>query len=70
MHSENQRRNLDSSYLALKLKEYDLRVLAVHVDGEWNSELAVNNIEAILEHCFDLYVQQIRINEKCSTSFS
>ena len=35
---------LDSSYLALLLKEYNLRVLAVHVDGGWNSELAVNNI--------------------------
>lgn len=51
---------LDSSYLALKLKEYDLRVLAVHVDGGWNSELAVNNIEAVLEHCnFDLYTHVV-----------
>ena len=42
---------LDSSYLALKLKEYNLRTLVVHVDGGWNSELAVNNIEVVINHC-------------------
>lgn len=47
---------LDSSYLALALKEYDLRILAVHVDAGWNSEIAVNNIRTIVNHCnFDLY---------------
>ena len=51
---------LDSSYLALLLKEYNLRVLAVHVDGGWNSELAVNNIKQVIEHCnFDLYTHVV-----------
>ncbi|MFA6127024.1 MAG: N-acetyl sugar amidotransferase [Bacteroidales bacterium] len=51
---------LDSSYLSLILKEYDLRVLAVHVDGGWNSELAVNNIQTIIEHCkFDLHTHVV-----------
>jgi len=39
---------LDSTYLALKAKEYGLRPLAVHFDNGWNSELAVNNIESII----------------------
>lgn len=36
---------VDSSYLAYLAKQYDLRVLAVHVDAGWNSEMAVKNIE-------------------------
>lgn len=38
---------VDSSYMAYKAKEYGLRPLVVHVDGGWNSELAVKNIENI-----------------------
>jgi len=41
---------VDSSYLAYVLKkEYNLRMLAVHVDAGWNSELAVSNIENIVK---------------------
>lgn len=39
---------VDSSYLACKVREWGLRPLAVHVDGGWNSELAVKNIEQIV----------------------
>lgn len=47
---------VDSSYLALKAKEWGLRPLVVHVDAGWNSELAVSNIEAIIRHCgYDLH---------------
>ena len=42
---------VDSSYLALKLYEADIRPLVVHVDGGWNSELAVQNIENIVNYC-------------------
>lgn len=42
---------VDSSYLALKLFEAGLRPLVVHVDGGWNSELAVKNIESIVKYC-------------------
>ena len=38
---------VDSSYLAYLAKQYGLRVLAVHVDAGWNSELAVQNIESM-----------------------
>jgi N-acetyl sugar amidotransferase len=39
---------VDSSYLAVKLVEWKLRPLVVHVDAGWNSELAVRNIEEIV----------------------
>lgn len=39
----------DSSYLAKIAHESGLRVLAVHLDNGWNSELAVQNIEAIVD---------------------
>jgi N-acetyl sugar amidotransferase len=40
---------VDSSYVAYLTKEkYGLRPLAVHFDNGWNSELAVQNIEKIL----------------------
>jgi N-acetyl sugar amidotransferase len=40
---------VDSSYLAVKVSEWGLRPLAVHVDAGWNSELAVKNIEQIIK---------------------
>lgn len=47
---------VDSSFLALKLKEFNLRPLVVHVDAGWNSELAVRNIENIVKYCgYDLH---------------
>lgn len=47
---------LDSTYLALKMAERGLRILAVHVDAGWNSEIAVFNIERTVEHCrLDLF---------------
>ena len=47
---------VDSSYLALKVKEFGLRALAIHVDAGWNSETAVKNIESIVKYCnFDLH---------------
>ncbi|MGH8612225.1 MAG: N-acetyl sugar amidotransferase [Gammaproteobacteria bacterium] len=40
---------IDSAYLAHLLRtRYDLRLLAIHVDGGWNSEAAVRNIETIV----------------------
>jgi N-acetyl sugar amidotransferase len=47
---------VDSSYLALKAKDWGLRPLVVHVDAGWNSELAVSNIESLVRHCnYDLH---------------
>ena len=39
---------VDSTFVALLAREYGLRVLAVHLDNGWNSELAVKNIESIV----------------------
>lgn len=51
---------VDSSYLALKVAEWGLRPLVVHVDAGWNSELAVANIEKIVRHCnFDLHTHVV-----------
>lgn len=41
---------VDSSYLSwYAVKELGLRPLIVHVDAGWNSELAVNNIQSLVE---------------------
>lgn len=40
---------VDSSFVALRVVELGLRPLAVHVDTGWNSELAVGNIQRIVE---------------------
>jgi len=51
---------VDSSYLALKVHEWGLRPLVVHVDAGWNSELAVANIEKIVKHYnFDLHTHVV-----------
>ena len=39
---------VDSTYTAYKCKELGLRPLAVHFDNGWDSELAVSNIEKVL----------------------
>jgi N-acetyl sugar amidotransferase len=46
---------VDSSYMAWLAKQWDLRPLVVHFDNGWNSELAVKNIEEIVDRLgFDL----------------
>ena len=46
---------IDSSFVAVKVAEWGLRPLVVHVDAGWNSELAVMNIEQICRRLgFDL----------------
>ncbi len=47
---------VDSSYVALKLKELGLTPLLVHVDNGYNTELSNSNVKAITEHLgFDLH---------------
>ena len=47
---------VDSSWLAVRVKELGLRPLVVHVDAGWNSELAVQNIQHLVEKLgFDLH---------------
>lgn len=55
---------VDSSYVALRAKQLGLRILAVHLDNGWNSELAVKNIENIVTKLgIDLVTHVINWNE-------
>jgi N-acetyl sugar amidotransferase len=46
---------VDSSYLVYKLKGKDINPLILHVDAGWNSELAIENINKIVDYSgFDL----------------
>ena len=42
---------VDSSFLAIKVKELGLRPLAVHVDNGWNSDKAVETSSAFSIRC-------------------
>jgi N-acetyl sugar amidotransferase len=49
---------VDSTYVAHIVSQLGLRALAVHVDNGWDSELAVHNIERVLNHLgIDLYTE-------------
>jgi N-acetyl sugar amidotransferase len=52
---------LDSSFmLHLIVTEFGLRPLAFHVDGGWNTDIAVNNIQMLVEKLgLDLYTEVI-----------
>ncbi len=52
---------IDSSYLVYAAKEmFGLRPLVFHVDAGWNSQIAVNNIERIVDGLgLDLYTEVI-----------
>lgn len=55
----------DSSYLLhVAVKEFGLRPLVFHVDGGWNTQIAVNNIERIVSKLgLDLYTEVINWEE-------
>jgi len=55
----------DSSYLLhVVVKDFGLRPLVFHVDGGWNSELAVNNINVMIDKLgLDLYTEVINWEE-------
>lgn len=51
---------VDSTYVAYLVKELGLRPLAIHFDNNWNSELAVSNIQKTLTTLnIDLYTYVI-----------
>lgn len=56
---------VDSSYLAYLLRrDFDLRILAVHVDGGWNTEAAVRNIELLVRKLdLDLFTYVVEWEE-------
>lgn len=56
---------LDSSYLLhLAVSEYGLRPLVFHVDGGWNTDIAANNIQVLVDKLgLDLYTEVINWEE-------
>jgi len=56
---------LDSSYLLhLAVSEFGLNPLVFHVDGGWNTDIAVNNIQGLVDKLgLDLYTEVINWNE-------
>lgn len=56
---------LDSSFmLHLAASEFGLRPLVFHVDGGWNTDVAVNNIQVLVEKLgLDLYTEVINWDE-------
>jgi N-acetyl sugar amidotransferase len=55
---------VDSTYVALLVKQHGLRPLAVHLDNGWNSELAVKNVENIVKELnLDLFTIVINWEE-------
>lgn len=55
---------VDSSYVLYLLKKLGLRVLAVHIDNGWNTELSVQNIRVVLEKLdIDLYTYVLNWQE-------
>lgn len=55
---------VDSTYMAYLCKEYGLRPLIVHLDNGWNSEIANQNINNIIDKCgFDLHTHVIDWDE-------
>ncbi|MBI4647466.1 MAG: hypothetical protein HY738_12980 [Bacteroidia bacterium] len=51
---------LDSSYLSYLSKQWGLRPLLVHVDGGWNTEKSVLNIENLIKSLnYDLFTYVI-----------
>ncbi|HPN85170.1 MAG TPA: N-acetyl sugar amidotransferase [Victivallales bacterium] len=56
---------VDSSYmLHITVKEFGLRPLVIHVDGGWNSEVAVNNIKVMTDKLgLDLFTEVINWEE-------
>ena len=56
---------VDSSYMIhMAVKEFGLRPLVFHVDGGWNSELAVHNIHVLVEKLgLDLFTEVINWEE-------
>lgn len=56
---------LDSSYLLhMAVKEFGLKPLVFHVDGGWNTDIAVSNIENLVNKLgLELYVEVINWDE-------
>ena len=54
---------VDSCYTAYLLKKYDVRMLAVHIDGGWNTDISNRNVKLLCEK-LNIDLHTININKK------
>jgi N-acetyl sugar amidotransferase len=55
---------IDSSYLAYLASQYELRMLAVHVDAGFNSTIAENNVKNLCKNLnIDLVIEKVDLDE-------
>ena len=54
---------VDSSYLAYLLSKKGLRILGVHVDGGWDTDISSKNIKLLCSKC-NIELVNIKIDEK------
>ena len=53
---------LDSSYVAYLCHQYGLRVLGLHVDGGWDTEISEGNIKKLVK-AYQIHLETIKIDE-------
>jgi len=54
---------IDSCYTAYLLSQYNVRMLAVHIDGGWNTEVSTRNVERLCKKLgIELHI--IKVNTK------
>lgn len=54
---------IDSCYTAYLLSKYNVRMLAVHIDGGWNTDISDKNVKLLCEK-LKIELKVIKINEK------
>ena len=54
---------IDSSYLAYLLSKENLRILGVHIDAGWDTEISSRNLKLLCENC-NIELKNIKINEE------
>lgn len=54
---------IDSSYLAYLLSKNEVRILGIHVDAGWNTEISSQNLKKLCDKC-KIDIKVIKINEK------
>ncbi|MFA7074913.1 MAG: hypothetical protein WC234_06990, partial [Endomicrobiaceae bacterium] len=52
-----------SSYLVYLLRKENLRILGIHIDGGWNTDISNKNVKIIKEKC-NIDLKTIKIDEK------
>lgn len=54
---------VDSCYTAYLLRKYNVRILAVHIDGGWNTDVSTRNVELLCKK-LNLELHTIKVNKE------